>query len=374
MKRAAFQRGVTLIELMVGVFIGLLATIVISQSALWFEGRKRNTTSGSDAQLNGALALHTIQRDIKMAGYGLLSGGTAACIQIQGKYASNATQTWTMAPVLITQGSGGTSTVSGNPDTIQVLMSSNSQFAVPMRIGANHRRDDTVFVLDDRTNLGNSVGDLILAVPNTGGTASLTPSPTNQVMPNWCSLFTVTASAGNNLTHATGSGAPWNHDSTSTIFPGAAVSDVSYAAGGYLVNLGTLTDRTYALVNNTLRMTTFNSTNAGTTTEDLFPQIVNLQAVYGHDQTVPKDNTVDVWNATAPTTTDGWARVIAIRVAVVARSTQYEPDVVTSTQPTWRPDGTNVQTLSIDGLSDWQHYRYRVFEAVIPLRNMLWQS
>ena len=62
---ASSQRGVTLIELMIGMVIGLLAVLVISQVAILYEGRKRTITSGADAQASGALALMAIQRDMR---------------------------------------------------------------------------------------------------------------------------------------------------------------------------------------------------------------------------------------------------------------------------------------------------------------------
>jgi type IV pilus assembly protein PilW len=31
-------------------------------------------------------------------------------------------------------------------------------------------------------------------------------------------------------------------------------------------------------------------------------------------------------------------------------------------------------TLKVDGNADWKHYRYKVYETVVPLRNLLWQS
>lgn len=159
--------------------------------------------------------------------------------------------------------------------------------------------------------------------------------------------------------------------------------------------------RRYSVRNGTLCLASFDSTTGGFTTnstagqgcfvtgdatrEDLYAQIVNLQAVYGLDTTTPRDNVVDVWSATTPT---DWTQVLAVRLAVVARTTQYEgkpgdaTSIVTSAEPSWRPDGSTVATLKVQGLvtcpaSDtdcWKHYRYRVFETVVPLRNMLWQS
>lgn len=365
------QAGVTLIELMVGVVIGLLATLVIAQVAQVFEARKRNATSGTDAQISGALALQTLQRDVQAGGYGMTSGGGAGCA-IAGRY-NGTLYNWTLAPVQITDGA------SGAPDTLRVLMSSNPRFALPTRVFGDHNRNDTEFVLGssntDLNNVGNAVGDLMMAVPAPVDSTSV------------CALFTVTrvcqtvgagCTVANSVQHAVDAAYPWNqdgNDASRTVFPGAVATSVAYAGGSYLVNLGTLVDRTYSISSNTLQLVTFNSTTpASPTTEQLYADIVNLQAVYGRDTSVTADHVADVWDNTTPTTPDGWSRVVAIRIAVVARSAQYENGIVTANQPTWTPDGTTATTLKINHLEDWQHYRYRVFEATIPLRNMLWQS
>src|SRR5689334_15387844 len=69
--------GFTLIELMIGVLIGLLASLAVTQVMVNSEGQKRTTTSGSDAQVNGALALATLQRAIQSAGYGFAANPTS---------------------------------------------------------------------------------------------------------------------------------------------------------------------------------------------------------------------------------------------------------------------------------------------------------
>ncbi|MDX9952321.1 MAG: prepilin-type N-terminal cleavage/methylation domain-containing protein, partial [Methylophilaceae bacterium] len=65
------QSGFGLVEVMVGMVIGLLATLVIMQVFSVYENQRRATTSSSDAQTNGSIALFNLQRDIQMAGYGL---------------------------------------------------------------------------------------------------------------------------------------------------------------------------------------------------------------------------------------------------------------------------------------------------------------
>jgi type IV pilus assembly protein PilW len=101
---ASHQRGVTLIELMVGMVIGMLAILVISQVLLVSEGQKRTTTGGADAQVNGALALYTLQRDIQTAGYGFTSSPALIGCPINARF-NGTTPTGfatTLAPIFIT--------------------------------------------------------------------------------------------------------------------------------------------------------------------------------------------------------------------------------------------------------------------------------
>ncbi|MGB8856654.1 MAG: prepilin-type N-terminal cleavage/methylation domain-containing protein, partial [Burkholderiales bacterium] len=60
--RADKQSGFSLVEVMVGLLIGLLGTIVIFQVFSISEGQKRTTTSGNDANQSGVFALYTLER------------------------------------------------------------------------------------------------------------------------------------------------------------------------------------------------------------------------------------------------------------------------------------------------------------------------
>jgi type IV pilus assembly protein PilW len=82
------------------------------------------------------------------------------------------------------------------------------------------------------------------------------------------------------------------------------------------------------------------------------------------------DLTVDAFNQTTPTTECGWVRMRAIRLALVARSAQLEKDPVTAVAPSWAASAAAAIDLSSDAA--WQRYRYKVFETVVPLRNLAW--
>ena len=362
----AFQRGVTLIELMVGVVVGLLATLVITQTLVFAEAQKRTTTNGADAQVNGTLSLYTLERDLKEAGYGLTTVSSSLGCEIRSSY-KGAASNFTLAPVVITAG------VAGASDTIRVLGSSKDNYSVPALIVKDHPANAANFFVN--TGVGIADGDFMLAIPETPDAS------------NWCSLFQVTdskAGAGpglgnNQVLHNSGQ-SDWNNPGGSTIFPATG-----YNTGSYLLNLGAIINRSYSISNNLdLQLATFSSASAATTTENLFPNIVQLQAFYGKDTNA--DGSVDVYDKVTPTTQAGWSQILTVRVGVVARSTQFEREVVTSANPLWDV-GSAVATagsaacgtsscvsIKIDNLPDWRNYRYKVYETTVPLRNMLWRS
>jgi type IV pilus assembly protein PilW len=118
---------------------------------------------------------------------------------------------------------------------------------------------------------------------------------------------------------------------------------------------------------------------------DLFPNIVGLRAYYGKD--TDADGVIDAYDQTTPTTNAGWQQVLAVRLALVARSAQYERDEVTSANPMWvvgdspavspapvTCGASKCVELKVDGLADWKHYRYKVYDTVVPLRNLVWRS
>jgi type IV pilus assembly protein PilW len=135
-----------------------------------------------------------------------------------------------------------------------------------------------------------------------------------------------------------------------------------------------ITNRRFLTVSNTLD-------NQATPTE-VAEGIVNLQAEYGIDTNA--DPGVVEWTAAAPVV---WTQLRSIRVGLLARSQQFEKNnvladgtevPVTPNAPAWA--GGAFTMTNLDGTADtnpgtpndWRRYRYRVYETVIPLRNMLW--
>jgi type IV pilus assembly protein PilW len=98
---------------------------------------------------------------------------------------------------------------------------------------------------------------------------------------------------------------------------------------------------------------------------------VQLKALYGKDTN--GDAVVDTWDNTLPANPTLWMQVRAVRIALLARSAQMEKTAVTAVAPTWNGGTAFAVTNPADG-TDWHNYRYRVYETVVPLRNMIWSN
>ncbi|MDB5727893.1 MAG: pilW2 [Noviherbaspirillum sp.] len=107
-RRVRRSGGFSLVEIMVGVAIGLIGALVMMQVSAIFEGRKRTTTSGTDAQTNGALALFTVERELRKAGYGISVPDAVGCtVNTYFAAASPKQSSFVLTPVMITQGANG---------------------------------------------------------------------------------------------------------------------------------------------------------------------------------------------------------------------------------------------------------------------------
>ncbi len=358
--------GFSLVEIMVGMVISLLGVLIVLQVFAAFEGQKRTTTSGSDAQTNGAVAIYTVERDVRMAGYGFSIPDALGC-KINRSFNGTTLPPLSLAPVTITQGVGGL------PDTIEILSSSKGSWSIPARVTTDHPATATNFFLN--TTLGMAVGDLLIAY-----------EPGKD-----CTLLQVTGIPNGNVQIHHQNTSPWDPPGGQNIFPSSG-----YSAGATLFNLGSLIDHVYSLdANSNLTFSDYNSSTNTSNVQSLLPDIVNLQAQYGFDTRAgtQTDARVDTWSdAMIDADSSGTVgssgdigRIYAVRLAIVARSAVKEKAdssgtcVTTTTtsvnMPSWS-GGTIDVSKNPDGTAnpDWQCYRYKTFETVIPLRNLIWRQ
>lgn len=363
----ARHSGFSLVEIMVGMVIGMLGVIVMMQMFAVSEGQKRTTTSGADAQGNGLVALNTIERDLRMAGYGLANSnvfGASGCTNILGWYNGAAT---TMSAASVTIADGGT----GLPDTISMAFGNAMGGAIPATI--TQTMPSSSAELNVSRTTGFAQNDLIVVAQN-----------------GVCVMMQVTQvqSAALKLQHNPGGNALYN-----PTVPQTPASWPAYTTGALIFNLGQMTRRTYSVdASRSLQVLDLNATAPLT----LVSNIVNIQAQYGIAEVNPNPGTLDpngqvtCWvNATAAgnacdasdwsnPTSANVARIKAVRIAVVARSTLPEKPSVTggtcdatSAAPISWSGGPTID-LSAD--ANWKCYRYKVYQTIVPLRNVIWAN
>lgn len=383
------ETGFSIIEIMVGLAVGLIAMLVILGLYAGFESQKRTTTSGSDAHTTGTLALYSMSRNVRQAGYGFADLNVLNCtVKAYNEQRTPSTFNFpAMAPVIInpviTDPTTGVTTPipagDTNTDIIQVTYGNSDglvggvEFTQQSGASANYKVTNRA---------GFTVGNLVLAAePGQACTvAQITGLPdsgscgsgggtgqTDVIIHNNGNFQDPHQSCANVQSY-------WNK-------PGGL--GVTYNTGK-LFDLGALpTTIVYAVRNNKLTQCDFltkDCTNAALVTNTtvwvpIADNIVGLQAQYGRDTIGAADQTVDLYDKTTPSAACGWARIPVVHIALLARSTNYEKAEVpqNTSNPRWL-GGAN-GTFGMSHLpSDWKHYRYKVFETTIPLRNIIWMG
>lgn len=360
-KHSFHQTGFTMVEIMVGLAIGMLATVVIMQVFSVFEAQKRTTTGTADAQTNGSIALYNISREMQFAGFPLMPIDDLSpleCTTLTVNGALDLTVPNRLSPVAIADGGAA----AGASDSITLRYGDSLMGGVSTQITGDPAASTLPAPAIDvpvGSNLGCRAGDIALSINGTT-----------------CAMSSVT-----NATSAT--------PTTITLADNTAVTAGAAVAGANIACLGTWNEIVYAVNNGNLQ-------RGG---QDAVAGIVNLQAQYGISAAANSNQIIQWVDASGAT----WAaptvanrnRIKSIRIAVVARNAKMEPTVVTTAcssttlaNPTglcaW--DATSAlpaplvapfvaspaPAINLTNDPNWARYRYRVFETIIPLRNMVW--
>src|SRR5262245_61595833 len=68
--------GMGLVEILVAMLIGLIGMVIITQVYSVSEERKRTTTGVGDAQITGNISMFTLERELRAAGFGMVSAAS----------------------------------------------------------------------------------------------------------------------------------------------------------------------------------------------------------------------------------------------------------------------------------------------------------
>lgn len=377
--RKARARGFGLVELMVAVVIGLLGVIVMMNVFERYEQQKRTTIGGDDALSSGAIALNGLQRDIQQAGLGLANPLVIGC-------------------------------------TVKAASSSVVFPLVPL-----------VPVIINPTNITGDINTDTLMLVSGGGNGTVDGVLIESLIAGGVTVQAAAAFAKNDIVFAASETRAEPCDLSLTkvvadpVRPNVPVEDLSYVnkQGYRLFNFGSASVpisapavRAYRVKDQTLQVCDFinaantpptknDCTNANASWQSIASNIVSLRAQYGRDTNVADmDGIIDVWDtpnfadmptmpvsgtASKNTKSCGWMRVGAVRIALVARSAQPEktndwPNTtvhVTASAPSWLGSADRAINLTQTTGTDWptwQDYRYRVFQTVVPIRNVTSQG
>ena len=425
-KKRSITRGLTLVELLVAIVIGMIAVLVLMQVAVNFEGQKRAAVGTAGAMDEGAAGLFALRREIQTAGYGIVDPDLIGCViaghsQLEqcglpgapppGNYFA-----FRIVPILIAQGAGS------QPDSISVNYSNSPMIVSAARLQRGFNGDEGLAASEEekRFKLSNAQGF------NPGDTVilanrAITYSGSNMI----CSRYELTGQVGaDEFEHKFGcytkpaelqpDSTKYNRNGGLYPVPGSAaplpvpglpaLPDIlagvapNYPVGTKVFNLGNnATSINLSVVGSNLVSASL-APLPGATQTTLFENVISFQAQYGFDARpgaqatiqVPSqnyavgvggfsDNIEDVNGDGTTGDREDWLRLGAVRVAIIVRNKYPErPDPVsglcatTANPPSWSWGSTTVAVMAAS-LPDWQCYRYKSFETVIPLRNMIWK-
>lgn len=355
-KRAS---GFGLVEIMVAMLIGMFGVLIMMQVLTVSEEQKRTTTSGNDSMNEGVLALYSIQTDVRMGGYGIADAKILGCrITLRAGLTLDSLSPVTILPA-------------GNP--------------FPAYFPAPDANTDGLLAFYS-SNYGSPQGVAVIGAGNLVQTPSsfaagdwVVVAPAVRVTP--CNLV-LNRVTGVNL--ATGV-------ITLASAPVPAIGDTVFNLGQNYRAVG------YAVRGSNLATCDFTIADCAIPASwtALSGNIVSLRAQYGQDATVPNmDGFVDAYNqdtpnpAVTPNTLCGWSRIQSLRLALVSRSVQIGSldrstgltEVLTPAPPLWdggianNPAGSTAASIVLTGDPNWQNYRYKVFQTVVPIRNMAWMG
>ena len=372
MRLATAQRGMSLIETMVGLTLGLLVTLIITQVWGVFEGQKQRTISGSSAQASGLLALTELEQDIRSAGAGITEAASFTCTNMYSYYDDGTTVTSPIPAYTGTMGMAPVKIIDGGAasDTITVKRSSDLLGGLPTTLTKTMPSSSSE--LNINSTSGIAIGDVVLAVGASGD----------------CTVMLVTQVQGSalKLQHNPGGTPtynPANNFQNTNSWP-------AFTEGDKIMKVGQLVTHTFTTnAQNQLTLTDLTTPGAAPVSV-LASDIVRLKAQYG----IANAGSQDVNQWVSATSAAGWdeasltaakiKRIKAIRLVIVARSAKLEGTNVTAPCTNvsggvnngpcaWVDTATDpAPIINLSADTNWRRYRYRTYQTIIPIRNVIW--
>lgn len=374
-QRSALQRGISLIELMIGLMLGMFAVLIILQLLTNTNTQQRVASTSSDAQINAATAAHLLHREIAQVGMGISAYPLLGCsLGYTTSKDGAAIALSALGPVTIN--ASGALVPPGDAHTDTLLLVSGNSAGTSEGDATTAVSTATSYVV--KTPSSFAPEDRIVAAPTMRDTSSNCALTLGRV--NSLSSYTL------NVTSAT-AGLP----------VGSAVYNLGNAPAvrAYAVRSGNLTVCDYMAYD--CGNTAYTNPLNANVWIPIATNVPSFRVQYGRDTSSnAMDGVVDVFDQVTPGSmadTSGlpvycsWLRVIGLRMALVARSQDYDRSQPTANAPTWSGSTANTSTSSVlttltptaapidlSSYGEWQYHRYKTVETTTPLRNVIWNG
>jgi len=364
------QRGFNLLELLVGIMVGML--VIYGSIKIYAVSDDRNRTVGAknDTQTTIALVAHMLEQDIRLGGRGFShfeSDPVLGCeMEVHNSNASSTSDQFKLFPVYIVNGENGA------PDEIHVFYGNSPVRVIP----------DTVEDDDASTKLVSNKGGFL-----TGDKVLLTRYDI-EADGKKCAIVEITErlddkdTEGSILKHDAGVLYQSEYESdpnkrlTASMNPDGGTTE-SFT-GGHIFSLGPapVFHRWYVDNSNWLDSRLMRQNRMPHSTEkqkdaEMGVNIVDLQAQYGYFMDGCANLT---WEDPSVLNDDlenpQWKNVVAVRFALLIRDSHYRKEPYVAKNPIWS-GGEFV--MPGQGGAAWHRYSYEVQEVVVPLRNYLKQ-
>lgn len=397
--RPSRMHGITLVELMVAIAIGLFLSLVITGTVLTMGRQFRVVASNVASQGSAQIALSLIDSAGRSAGAGLFNNGQLLCPTLNAWHDGTVkADNVVFMPMKITD--GGSNTAS---DTIvfTTATSTGALSGVPL-VDVTATGDATVKV----SNAGGLLnGDLaLMGAPGSGQPCLLfqvTAAPTTDGTAcagnaTLCTTLTrVGAATGYNPPAAVFTNAPKYGFQTDTgaapaIYGPAVVNRLgaSFVQNAFAVRCQSLIQ--YNAFSDAPACTQ-NPLSFSGGANALATDVVLMHAQYGLSAAASSDvvtSWVDATGAWAAPSVANVGLIKALRVVIVARSKESESNNVSAactnangvvnTGPCSFQDASapviDLSGVAVSAGKTWRNYRYRVHQAVVPLRNVIWSN
>lgn len=322
------QHGFNLIELLIGLAISLMGLAAVSQVMMTFSKKRGAITQTMTAQDNGVMALYRMEKEISQAGYGLMAVSGLPTLQSCATI-SDGVNSFSPVPVMITDGGS-------DSDEITVRYAYSTTGLPGTELNASGGYTQTTTQYNVRSSVGFSVGDQVVST-------------------NSCAVRAV--------------------NSVSALAIGFSTALTASTNAGYLANLGPtgLIGRHFAITSGALTMGEYPAYTAN----NLVDEIVYLKAQYGLAASASGTAVTSWVNGVTAIDSSNVARVIAVRVGVVARSSAQEREAIDQPAsltllPALSDSGGATIGSAVTYTVPDTKYRYRSYSTIIPLKNVIW--